>query len=295
MKPPPFKYYDPVTIEDVLGLLSGLENTKLLAGGQSLLPMLNMRFVLPDHVIDLNRVAALDFIDFESNLIRIGAMVRQRSLEFSPDIAAHAPLIVEAIGHVGHRQTRNRGTFGGSLSHLDPAAELVVAASALDACVTVRGPSGERVVSMDEFQIGYMTPAIDMAELLTSVTFPIPATGHGWGFEEFARRHGDFAIASAAAILVVGGDGRIFHAAVTLGGIGPNPFRVRKLEAILIGERPSDALFAKGCAVCAEVEAMEDALVTAAYRQQLAPVMARRALIKAAQRLGTTPGTATHR
>src|SRR5690242_19543964 len=144
MKPPPFTYYDPRTVADVVGLLGSLENAKLLAGGQSLMPMLNMRFVLPDHVIDLNRVDGLSYIRESNGALEIGAMTRQRDLEFSDLIRSRCPLMHDAILQVGHRQTRNRGTIGGSLCHLDPSAELVSVAAALDATVTVQRPNGTR-------------------------------------------------------------------------------------------------------------------------------------------------------
>ncbi len=292
MKPPPFRYYDPATLDEAVSLVGTLENAKLLAGGQSLMPMLNMRFVLPDHVIDLNRVAELDFIRDEGSRLRVGAMTRQRDLEFSPLIAAKAPIIQAALEHVGHRQTRNRGTLGGSLCHLDPAAELLTVAMTLDAGLTVRGPSGERRLSIAELPLGFMTPSIELDEILIGVEFPAQPAGHGYGFAELARRHGDFAIASAAAILHFDAGGRIIHAALTLGGVAVTPVRMNDIERYLIGELPSEALFADRCRTCAEVEAMGDALVTPAYRQMIAPVMARRALMQAAARAGEAAAAA---
>src|SRR5712691_10686874 len=144
MKPPPFSYHDPRTVSEAVALLGRLDNAKLLAGGQSLMPMLNMRFVLPDHVIDLNRVEGLSFIAEAEGALEIGAMTRQRDLEFSDVVRRRCPLMAEGIALVGHRQTRNRGTLGGSLCHLDPAAELVAVAAGLDATVTVTGRNGER-------------------------------------------------------------------------------------------------------------------------------------------------------
>src|ERR1700736_2917322 len=198
MKPPLFSYHDPRTTADVVGLLTSLDNAKLLAGGQSLMPMLNMRFVLPDHVIDLNRVEGLSFIREIDGVLEIGGMTRQRDLEFSDVVQARCPLMAQAIGLVGHRQTRNRGTLGGSLCHLDPSAELVAVAAALDATVTVAGPRGRREIAFAAFPLAFMTPAIEPNELLTAVRFPIWPKGHGHAFIEFARRHGDFAIVSAA-------------------------------------------------------------------------------------------------
>jgi carbon-monoxide dehydrogenase medium subunit len=201
MKPPPFSYHDPRTVADAVGLLGKLENAKLLAGGQSLMPMLNMRYVLPDHVIDLNRIEGLSYIRETGGAIEIGAMTRQRELEFSDLIHARLPLMQEAIFQIGHRQTRNRGTIGGSLAHLDPAAELVTLGAGFDATVVVTGPNGPREIAFADFPVAYMTPAIEPNEILTAVRFtPWPA-GHGFAFVEFSRRHGDFAITSAAVLL----------------------------------------------------------------------------------------------
>src|SRR5213083_606030 len=151
MKPPPFHYHDPKTVSEAVGLLGSLENAKLLAGGQSLMPMLNMRFVLPDHVIDLNRVGGLSYIRSNNGALEIGAMTRQRDIEFSDAVRQRCPLMYEAIRHVGHRQTRNRGTLGGSLCHLDPSAELVSVAAAHDATITVNGPNGPRGIAFAAF------------------------------------------------------------------------------------------------------------------------------------------------
>lgn len=292
MKPPPFRYYDPTTLEEAAGLLGTLENAKLLAGGQSLMPMLNMRFVQPDHIVDLNRIEELAFIREEGGRLCVGAMTRQRDLEFSPLVTARAPLIQAGLEHVGHRQTRNRGTIGGSLCHLDPAAELVTVATALRAELRVHGPAGERRLSIDDFPLGFMTPSLDLDEILIAIEFPAAPPRHGFGFAELARRHGDFALASAAAVLDLDEDGRIAHAVLALGGVAAVPARIREAEAGLLGERPSESLFADRCRLCAEVEAMEDGLVTAAYRRQVAPVMARRALMQAAGRASASVAAA---
>ncbi|MYZ47556.1 FAD binding domain-containing protein [Propylenella binzhouense] len=282
MKPPPFRYHDPRTLAETVTLLGTLENAKLLAGGQSLMPMLNMRFVLPDHLIDLNKVAGLAHVEAEGRTVRIGAMTRQRDLERSALLAAKLPIIPAALAHVGHLQTRNRGTIGGSLSHLDPSAELVTVCAALDATVTVAGPGGTRAIPFSEFPLGYMTPATGLDEIVTEIVFEAWPAGHGFGFAEYARRHGDFAIVSAAALLAFRDDGRIGRAALVLGGLEPVPTRLSAIEAALAGETPSEELFAELCRPCAELEAMGDALVPASYRRHLAPVMARRALARAA-------------
>jgi carbon-monoxide dehydrogenase medium subunit len=283
MKPPPFQYYDPESVDDVVALLGRCENAKLLAGGQSLMPMLNMRFVLPDHVIDLNRVPGLAYISESGGALNVGAMTRQRDFEFDATVRACCPLLVEAILEVGHRQTRNRGTLGGSLCHLDPAAELVAAATALDAVVTVTGARGPREIAFSQFPLAYMTPAVEPDEVLTSVRFPLWARGHGYAFVEFARRHGDFAVCSAVVLLEKTG-GRITRASVTVAGLAPAPARVSEVERMLVGNAASDALFREAAEHCRALEAMGDVHAPASYRQQLAAVLTRRALEKADSR-----------
>jgi carbon-monoxide dehydrogenase medium subunit len=281
MKPPPFSYHDPITVEDAVGLLSRLENAKLLAGGQSLMPMLNMRYVLPDHVIDLNRIGTLSYLREENGMLIVGAMTRQRDLEFSDVVKARHPIIHEAILNVGHRQTRNRGTVGGSLCHLDPSAELVTVAAALDATVGVTGPKGKRDVPFAEFPKGFMTPGIEADELLVSIRFPAWPKGHGYGFVEFARRHGDFAIASAAALLEEDAGGTIKRASLTLGGVAVTPKRMKNVEKALVGQKASEEIFRAACEECRKVDAIEDVHAPASYRQHLAAVLSRRALVAA--------------
>ena len=286
MKPPPFSYHDPRTTADVIGLLASLDNAKLLAGGQSLMPMLNMRYVLPDHVIDLNRVDSLSFIRERDGALEIGAMTRQRDIEFSDLVARRCPLMHEAIRQVGHRQTRNRGTLGGSLCHLDPAAELVTVAAALDAKVAVAGKNGARSIDFSAFPVGYMTPALELDELLTAVTFPCWPAGHGYAFVEFSRRHGDFAIVSAAVMIEEDKAGKVTRASVTLGGMGPAPVRAREVERALIGETIVEQRLRDICESLRTLEAIDDIHAPASYRQQLATVLPRRALIKAHERIG---------
>ena len=289
MKPPPFSYHDPRTVGDAVELLGRLDNAKLLAGGQSLMPMLNMRFVLPDHAIDLNRVEGLSFIRDANGALEIGGMTRQRDLEFSDLVRERCPLMAEAIRLVGHRQTRNRGTLGGSLCHLDPSAELVAVAAVLDATVTVAGPNGSREIAFADFPVAFMTPAIELNELLTAVRFPVWSKGHGHAFVEFARRHGDFAIVSAAALLVEDSAGKIQRASVVIGGMGTLPIRAVELAQALIGQVPDDKLLREACETCRKFEAIDDVHAPASYRQHLAAVLSRRALEQARARL---PGRA---
>jgi carbon-monoxide dehydrogenase medium subunit len=285
MKPPNFSYHDPRTTAEAVGLLSSLENAKLLAGGQSLMPMLNMRFVLPDHVIDLNRVDGLNYINERGDTLEIGAMTRQRDIEFSEVVKRKCPLMHEAISQVGHRQTRNRGTIGGSLCHLDPSAELVSVAAALDAKVSVAGKNGARSIDFADFPVAYMTPAIELDEMLTAIALPCWPARHGHAFVEFARRHGDFAIVSAAALIEEDANGKITRASITLGGIGPAPVRCRDVERALIGEKVEEKRLAEICETLRALDAVDDIHAPASYRQQLATVLPRRALLKAHKRL----------
>jgi carbon-monoxide dehydrogenase medium subunit len=284
MKPPPFSYHDPRTVTDTVALLASLENAKLLAGGQSLMPMLNMRYVLPDHVIDLNRVDGLSYIREAGGAIEIGAMTRQRDIEFSDLVRERCPLMHEAIRQVGHRQTRNRGTLGGSLCHLDPSAELVSMAAALDAKVTVAGKNGTRSIDFASFPVAYMTPALEPDELLTGASFPYWPAGHGHAFIEFSRRHGDFAIVSAA-VLIEEKAGKVTRASITLGGMGPAPVRAHEVEKALIGEAIEEKRMREICESLRKLDAIDDIHAPASYRQQLATVLPRRALLKAHERL----------
>jgi carbon-monoxide dehydrogenase medium subunit len=281
MKPPPFSYYDPRSIEDAVALLSRHENAKVLAGGQSLMPMLNMRYVLPDHVIDLNRIDGLSYIREDGDALEIGAMTRQRDLEFSDVVSSRCPLMHEALLQVGHRQTRNRGTIGGSLSHLDPAAELPAICMATDATVRVQGPGGTREIAFADFPVAYMTPSIEMDEIVTSIRVPLWPRGHGYAFVEFSRRHGDFAVASAAVLLTVGSDGKITRASLTVGGVATAPMRMTAIEEALVGGTGSEDRFRDLCEACREIDAMGDVYASTEYRQHLATVMSRRALVKA--------------
>jgi aerobic carbon-monoxide dehydrogenase medium subunit len=285
MKPPAFSYHDPRKLADVVGLLGSLDNAKLLAGGQSLMPMLNMRYVLPDHVIDLNCVDGLSFIRESNGALEIGAMTRQRDIEFSDLVRRRCPLMHEAIVQVGHRQTRNRGTLGGSLCHLDPAAELVAVAAALDASLAVAGKNGAREIDFAAFPAAYMTPALEPDEVLTGARFPLWSERHGHAFVEFSRRHGDFAIVAAAALLEEDGGGKVTRASLTLGGLGPAPVRAGAVERALLGEKIDDARLRQICEPLRNLDAVDDIHAPASYRRQLAAVLSRRALLKAHERI----------
>jgi len=278
MKPPPFSYHDPRSLEEALKLLASLDDAKLLAGGQSFMPMLSMRFIMPEHVIDLNRISGLSEIRENGGGIEIGAMVRQSELEFSDLIRSRCPLMKEALRLVGHRPTRNRGTIGGSLCHLDPAAELPVIAAALDASIRVRSERGERSVAMSEFPAFYMTPAIEADEIVTGVEFEPWPVGHGYAFVEFARRHGDFAIVAVAVLMALAGDGTVSRVSITLGGVGSGPLRCSDAESVVSGSRGGAQIFQKAAETCRHIEAMEDVHASSAYRRHLAETLTGRAL-----------------
>jgi aerobic carbon-monoxide dehydrogenase medium subunit len=284
MKPPPFSYHCPHTLADALDLLATLEDAKLLAGGQSLMPMMNFRYVMPANVIDLNRIADLTGIETRDDTLVIGAMARQRDLELSPTVQRRCPLLHEALLHVGHVQTRNRGTIGGSLSHLDPAAELPAVLHALDATLHVRSRRGGRDVPIAEWAMGFMTPNLAPDELLAAISVPLWPEGHGYAFAEFARRHGDFAIAGAAALMLLSPDGTVARSALAVTGVDTGPIRLHDAEAMVQGKAPDDALIAVAAETASGVPGLDDVHASKEYRRKLAVVMTRRALLTARAR-----------
>jgi aerobic carbon-monoxide dehydrogenase medium subunit len=287
LKPCPFEYHRPHTVAEAVELLATLDNAKVLAGGQSLMPMLNMRFVMPDHVIDLNFIDELAYLREDGDAIVVGAMTRQRDIELSPIVRARLPLLSEALRFTGHTQTRNRGTLGGSLCHLDPAAEQPAVALTCEAEIIATSRRGQRAIPMTEFPVTYMTTQLEPDEIVTEIQLPIPPKKHGYAFLEFARRHGDFALASAAVLMVGGRDGLIERIAITIGGVGSMPKRLTVGEAILRGNPPDDVYFTRAVEACAELDVVEDVHANAAYRRQLARVLTRRALRHAAQHLSS--------
>ncbi len=291
MKPAPFVYHDPRTVAEACDLLATRENARVLAGGQSLMPMMNFRYVMPDHLIDLNRIGELAYLRWEGDTLRIGAMTRQRDLEISPEVGQHCPILREALAHVGHRQTRNRGTLGGSLCHLDPSAELVNVAALLGGTLHAVSKRGRRDIAFGEFAAGYMTTGLQPDELLAGVTLPLPARGRGHAFVEFARRHGDFAIVACSALIGLDRNGKIADAAIALSGLAHAPARPAPIEKGLRGERPGATAFKAAAAEAGKLDATADAYVTTAYRQHLARVLTYRALEQAAARaMGKTRG-----
>jgi carbon-monoxide dehydrogenase medium subunit len=289
MKPASFDYRAPTSVAETLALLAahGAE-AKVLAGGQSLVPMLNMRVVRPTMLVSLRRVPGLDGLGGDDRALALGSMSRQRTLETSAEVARAAPLLVEAVRHVGHPTIRYWGTVGGSLAHADPAAELCAAAVALDARVTLASLSGPRVVAACDFFRGVLTTAARPDELLTAIE--VPALGSagariGVAVEEVARRAGDFALAGAAAAIVLAADDRVTDVRLALFGVEPAPRRRAGAEAALRGERWRPALAGEVAALVArDLDALSDIHASAAFRAHLAGVVARRALDRAGRR-----------
>lgn len=284
MKPAAFDYYAPRTIDDVMALLKRYgSDARLLAGGQTLLPMMNFRLAAPEVIIDLNRIPELAFIRVAEGRVHIGAMTRQRALEFSPVIARELPLLHEAIRMVGHLPTRSRGTIGGSLANADSAAELPMVLQVLDGEVLVRGPNGERTIPAAGLVLDAMTTSIADDEMLAEVRFPVMPSEARFAVEEFSRRHGDFAIAAVAAMLVVK-DGRFEKARIATAGVSSFSSRIKPAEQMLEG-RPIDAdAIEKAAEAAAEtVEPVSDRNASEEYRRHLTRVLTARVLKRAVQ------------
>ena len=287
MKPPPFAYECPSDVAEAVELLASHGgDARPLAGGQSLVPLLNFRLARPAVLVDLNRIEALARITVEDGALRLGAMARQASVETDARVARGWPLLTEAIGHIAHPQIRNRGTVGGSLAHNDPAAELPAVMLALDAGMTAQGPQGQRIIAAGDFFAGTMETSLVPDELLTEIAVPALPEGTGWGFQEAARRQGDFALVAVAILLRPTGSGQI-DARVVVTGTGDGPVYMRSAEAVL-AERGADgdACEAAGNAAAEACEAADDPHAPAWYRQKLVAALTRRACRDAAMRMG---------
>lgn len=273
MKPAQFGYHRPSTVEDALGLLRELPEAKPLAGGQSLVPMLNLRMAQPTDLVDLGAIAGLDEIrSTEDGDVAIGAMARQRDVERSPLVAERLPALVMLLRHVAHATIRNRGTVGGSVAHADPSAELSLACRTLEAELVIAGPAGRRVVPAAEFFVTHLTTAMEPDELLVELRFPSHADAAGFGFKELTRRHGDFAIASALALVWRDGGGVVTRAQIGVGAVHPVPVRSRRAEEALVGlvgELGDSQLERVLAAIDAEIEPVTDIHASAVYRRRV--------------------------
>lgn len=284
MKPPRFSYHDPATVEEALDLLARHgDGAKVLAGGQSLMPMLNFRLARPSLVIDINRVAALATVTTAPDGgLRLGALVRQRALERSALIRERGPLIAQAVPFVGHPQIRTRGTLGGNLVHADPASELPAVMVALGAELTVQSARARRTLGAEAFFVGALTTALAPDELLTEIALPPWPARSGSSLLEVAKRHGDFALGGAAVTLTLDAQRRVAGARIVCFGVGARPVRVLDAERSLAGGAPSAAAFAEaGRLAAAGVDPADDIHASGAYRRRLAGVLVTRALAAA--------------
>jgi carbon-monoxide dehydrogenase medium subunit len=281
VKPARFVYARAGSLEEALALLEEHgDEARLLAGGQSLVPLMNFRLARPSALVDLGRVSELDYINRENGSLRVGAMTRQRELECNATVAEACPLIRRASRLIGHVQIRNRGTIGGSIAHADPSAEYPAAALALGAEMVVRGRSGERVVPATEFFVGPFTTAVETGETLVEIR--IPTWARAVDFQEVARRHGDFAIAASAVALDVR-DGKIERAGIGLAGVGATALKAEAAERTLTGKEPGGDLFRQAAAeAAAATNPGDDIHGSAAYRKSLVETLTFRALQNAA-------------
>lgn len=285
MKPAPFEYYSPETLDEAVGLLHEHgDDGKVLAGGQSLMPLMSLRLARPSVIVDLNRVSGLDGIGADSGGLHIGALTRQRALERDAGLPARNPLLAAAVPLIGHFQIRNRGTVGGSLVHADPAAELPAVTVALGAEFVLASAGGERAVSADDFYLGYMATAIETNEVLTGIRVPAWKSGRLWAIDEVSRRKGDFAMVGVALWADMDGSNCV-DARITLFGVGGRPVRVEKAEQRLTGAALDDAtLIEVERIVFEELEPDSDIHASALYRKEVGGVLTRRALRAAAAR-----------
>ncbi len=291
MKPAPFDYLAPRTLEELLELLAERgDDAKLLAGGQSLLPVLNFRLAQPALLIDINRVIGIGGLDgLEQSAdggLRIGALVRQRRIERDPLVAARAPLLAAAMPFVAHPQIRNRGTLGGSIAHADPAAELPAVALALDARLLLRRRGAERWVDARDFFTGLFATALGADELLAAIELPAPPPRTGFAFLELARRHGDYALAGVAASVTLAGGGDCAAARLVFFSVGDGPVDARRAAATLVGSRVDDGAIRAASEIAAgeEIDPVGDLHASAEFKRQLVRVLTARALGQAVAR-----------
>ena len=281
---PSFAYEAPSTVDDAVGLLRRHGgDAKVLAGGQSLVPLLNYRLADPRVVVDINDLP-LGHVTATGDRLTLGALVRHHQLEESAEIAQRSPVLREAAALIGNVRVRTLGTVGGSLAHADPAAELPMIARALDAQFTLASAAGTRVIGAQDFFVGPLTTAMRPDELLTEIALAAPAAG-GWAIEEIARRAGDFAIVAVVALVSVDRSGRVTEARLAFGGVAATPVRATAGEEMLSGQEPTPDRLAQAAVHARDaLQPQSDAFVSGAYRRHLAGVLARRALVRAAAR-----------
>jgi len=287
MKPPKFRYFAPKSVGEALALLAEhADEGRVLAGGQSLVPLMNMRLVHPDVLIDINGISELSFIEATNGGLAIGALTRDSTLTSDRTVAERLSVLSEAAHCVGHPAIRNRSTVGGSIAHADPAAELPAVMVALNAEIVARSRSGSRTISAQDFFKGYLTTDLKDGELLTEVRIPGLPPRSGSAFVEFSRREGDYALAGVAAVVTLQEDGTIVDARLGLCSVGPAPVRPQNAEALLRGQRPGNEAWTAAATAVASVidEPLSDIHGSADYRRHLAGVLTKQALAGAAER-----------
>lgn len=285
MKPPSFRYKRATTVDEALTALAeeGSE-AKVLAGGQSLIAMMNLRLVRPQVLVDINRLATLDYIRRDNGTLALGALARQAAVEESADVAEACPLMAEAIRYVAHKPIRNRGTVGGNFAHNDPTSELPAVAVALEAEFVARSSRGERTITANDFFVGYLTTALAPDELLTEVRVPAWPKGQGWSFLEISPRKGDYALVGVAATLQVQA-GKCQAARLVYTGVGEHAHRIPEAEQALIGNEAGQAAFREAADIARRlVDPSSDVHASAEYRRDLVAALTRRALAQALER-----------
>jgi carbon-monoxide dehydrogenase medium subunit len=283
VKPAPFELHSPTTVEDVVAVLTEHgDEAKPLAGGQSLVPMLALRLTRFEHLVDLNGVGALATITLDGDHVRIGACARQAAVGRDPVVAQHAPLLTEATPLIGHFQIRNRGTMGGSVAHADPASEYPAVALALGAALEVTSTGGTRLVAADEFFTGTWTTVLESEELLTAIVVPASRGRRGQAIEEVARRHGDFALAGAVAVVDVDAQDRVTNAAIAMFGMGSTPLRAPDAERALVGQSGADTDLSEIAQMAVHAtDPPDDVHATATYRKRVGVHLVERVLNRA--------------
>jgi CO/xanthine dehydrogenase FAD-binding subunit len=284
MKPCAFEYFAPGTVQEAIELLAG-HNAKILAGGQSLIPIMNFRLGRPEVLVDINGIKELEYIREEGEELVIGALTRQRDAELSPVVRRKCPLLSEAISHVGHVTIRNRGTVGGSVAHADPSAEIPTAICALDGAIKAMGPGGEITFKPEEFFLTFLTTALEPTQVLTEIRVPVLPAGTGWSFVEMSRRLGDFAIVAVATVLLVDNNGTCREARIAMGGVAPTPVRATVAEEVLAGRKITQQLIEKAAQLAIEsTDAESDYHASADYRKDLTKVLVHKSLREALEK-----------
>jgi aerobic carbon-monoxide dehydrogenase medium subunit len=280
MKPPKFEYVRAGTVEEAASVKAAHDgDASILAGGQSLIPMLNFRLARPAALVDLNHVDGLAYVRVDDDAVRVGAMTRQRDVERHEEAGRACPVLPQTLAHVAHPVVRNRGTIGGTVAHADAAAETPTALLALDGRVRVRGTSGERTIDASDLFVFHLTSSLQADEVLVEVEFPRLPAGAGSAFHEVTRRHGDYALAGVCAVAGLAGDGTIRDVRLAYSGIASTPVRATSAEELLAGATPSAEAFAEaGEQAAGYVDAVDEEQATVAYRRRLVRTLTARAL-----------------